>query len=63
MLPAEKLDGVRHVHGFLRVPARAEDTPLSVLTVQTHGEITQILAPKVVARVAHYMRWWAHGPT
>jgi hypothetical protein len=61
MLPAEKRDGVRHVHGFLRVPARAGSAPLSLLTVQTNGTNVEILAPRAAARAVHYVRQFAHG--
>jgi len=63
ILPAEKRDGVRHVHGFLRVPTAAR-TPLSVLTVHTNGSSHAIAAPQIIARFVHHVRRFAqHAPT
>ena len=61
LLPAQKRDGVPHVHGFIRVPARAQAAGLALLTVQTNGTNVKILAPQVVAGFVQYVRQLTHG--
>lgn len=61
MLPAQKRDGVPHVHGFLRVPAAAGCAGLSLLTVQTNGTNVEILAPRAVTGFVQYVRQFTHG--
>lgn len=61
MLPAEKQDGVRHAHGFLRAPVAALSAPSAVTVVQTHGTDVTIRAPQVIAGLVRHLRQSVNG--
>ncbi len=54
-VPAQKEDGVYHVHGFLRVPAAALALARSLMTVQTKGAAVVVDAPLAVQRFAQQL--------
>ena len=61
VLPAEKRDGVRHVHGFVRLPSEACRIGQSRVRVETHGEAAWITMPRVLGRFTQYLRRFAEG--
>ena len=63
VLPAQKRDGVPHVHAFVRIPNAARPDARSRLTIQEGGVSVEILAPKAVTRFVAHLRELAHGPS
>jgi hypothetical protein len=61
VLPAQKQDGIFHVHGLLRVPTSALGGPMAQVFVQTDGRRHKIEAPEAIARFAHHLRTFAGG--
>ena len=61
MLPAQKRDGVFHVHGFLRVPQAALTLGRDRLSQDTDGRRCVVDAPLAVVLFASYLREFSAG--
>ena len=61
VLPAQRPDGVFHVHGFLRVPLAALTFGVTQVSVQTNSRRVRIEAPRAVERFVSYLREFAGG--
>jgi hypothetical protein len=59
ILPAQRQDGVLHVHGFIRVPTLAARCGDKAMLIQEQGVGTAIVAPTILADLVMYMRVFA----
>jgi hypothetical protein len=61
LLPAQKEHGVYHLHGFMRVPPAAVNTPLVALIVETQGRGVAIKAPIALKHFSGHLRRFSGG--
>jgi len=59
VLPAQRQDGVLHVHGFLRVPLAALRLGIARIAIRTNGELVWIEGPRAAERFVSYLREFA----
>jgi hypothetical protein len=60
-VPAQKEDGVLHLHGYLRVPLAALAIGMTEMVVDTDGQPVRITAPTAVASLATQLERLAKG--